>query len=1125
MTQPLSSGAVSYQNAIIRTDYLDGLGRPQQTVSWRAAGYKDLADFTQYNERGKPCRSWLPTVSSSADGSFIPLDDLENLYSARYPDASVYYSTVAYEATPTADICETRAPGAWQGHDGVRTERPVSDATGMLAAMRFTVNSDGALVKSGSYVSGELTATKVTDEDEKVALDFVDKDGHTVLKRSVLCGTDYADTYMVYDIYGNLCYVLPPMASFHIQSMADGTISDTNEWLSKYCYLYKWDYRNRMTEKRLPGCDPIYMVYDKCDQLVYSQDGNQRCNNLWTLSAYDAMGRLAYTAQVTDTRTADQLRQAMATVSPRVSFSASGTVYGYLVTGNATVNSILSVNYYDSYDFITNFASAGGSALAYQAMSGYDGKYVADVPSLSARGMLTGTVTRVLGDTTMLVRSLYYDHHGNVIQSHETNALGGTEHTYSHLTFTGKPLQVMQVHTTADTTMTDVYSYTYDNMERLLTASVSHDGGMAVQLAQNTYNQLGQLYRQYLGMGIDGITFYSYNVRGWTTLVNNSNFRQTLHYQDTYGNATPCFNGNISAMEWREKDAMMASTPTQHHYCYTYDGLNRLTAADYGATDGQEWNGSLVINGDNPVRDYDCTYGYDLNGNLTSLTRKGVRVALAPFDYTYWTYGTIDDLSLTYNGNQLKNATDQSTNVYPYEGLMDFKDGANQRVEYTWDANGNMTMDANKGITRIKYNVLNLPQEITYSDRHIVRYKYAADGRKLRTEYLMSMVPIINRGEDADSPSESDGFLFDGLGLRDPIGGGITPIDSLFIPAETTLMVRDYCGNHIYRDRVLERINNDYGYWADGNWYYYIKDYQGNVRAVINHAGTLKEVNNYYPYGALMGGGTVGNNASFQPYKYGTKELDRQNGLDWYDSQARQQDPLVPRFTTIDPMSEKYYNISPYAYCAGNPIKFVDPTGTEIINGDGNIDEIYRLIRINESYLKHDITEEQRERLTNNITKLNNKLNEAIVTQKIIDDFKATDPDGFEYFNNLKYRDNENEEHILDINVKSGGDLIYMGGKTIYDGFNQETGRMPYDMINVQIFPGFAFLGALAHEFGHVESFAASPLEYYNEVVSNPYNDCQDPTTRNPRISNNAIKWQNRYMYLKNEQFKKRLRK
>ena len=68
-------------------------------------------------------------------------------------------------------------------------------------------------------------------------------------------------------------------------------------------------------------------------------------------------------------------------------------------------------------------------------------------------------------------------------------------------------------------------------------------------------------------------------------------------------------------------------------------------------------------------------------------------------------------------------------------------------------------------------------------------------------------------------------------------------------------------------------------------------------------------------------------NAGVQPYKYGTKELDRQNGLDLYDFEARQQDPMLGRFTTIDPMSEKYYSISPYAYCAGNPVLYGDPSG------------------------------------------------------------------------------------------------------------------------------------------------------------------------------------------------------
>ena len=84
-----------------------------------------------------------------------------------------------------------------------------------------------------------------------------------------------------------------------------------------------------------------------------------------------------------------------------------------------------------------------------------------------------------------------------------------------------------------------------------------------------------------------------------------------------------------------------------------------------------------------------------------------------------------------------------------------------------------------------------------------------------------------------------------------------------------------------------------------------------------------------YSGGALMGGGTV-NNPGIQPYKYGTKELDRQNGLDWYDSQARMYDPLLGRTTTMDPKAEEYYPISPYAWCAANPSLFTDLDGKKI---------------------------------------------------------------------------------------------------------------------------------------------------------------------------------------------------
>ncbi|MBR1727437.1 MAG: hypothetical protein IJ724_12480 [Muribaculaceae bacterium] len=162
----------------------------------------------------------------------------------------------------------------------------------------------------------------------------------------------------------------------------------------------------------------------------------------------------------------------------------------------------------------------------------------------------------------------------------------------------------------------------------------------------------------------------------------------------------------------------------------------------------------------------------------------------------------------------------------------------------------------------------------------------------------------------------------------------------------------DYYGNHVYRDRVLERITNDYGYWAGGNWYYHVKDYQGNVRAVIDGQGTLEEVNNYYPYGALMGGGTV-NNPGIQPYKYGTKELDRQNGLDWYDSQARMYDPLLGRTPTMDPLSEKYYPISPYAWCGGNPILLADLNGQKLVFADGSSRQFQHDFKITQEYLNN----------------------------------------------------------------------------------------------------------------------------------------------------------------------------
>jgi RHS repeat-associated protein len=279
---------------------------------------------------------------------------------------------------------------------------------------------------------------------------------------------------------------------------------------------------------------------------------------------------------------------------------------------------------------------------------------------------------------------------------------------------------------------------------------------------------------------------------------------------------------------------------------------------------------------------------------------------------------------LTYNGNQLKKVTDQCADL-TYTGAMDFKDGANKTVEYLWDANGNMTRDRNKKIWKIKYNVLNLPERIEYMDGHIVLYTYASDGRKLKVEYQISNVGVLElNGIDAGSTM---GLMGGGTIPFNP-PGPLNPPGPIVPPGPTTYLTMDYCGKHVYRNGVLERTMNDYGYQADSTYYYYIKDYQGNMRAVIDQNGALKEINNYYPYGGLMGAASTG----VQPNKYGCKELDRQNGIDWYDFEARYQDPMLPMFTTIDPLAEKAPGISPYAYCAGNPVRYIDPSGNEKLN-------------------------------------------------------------------------------------------------------------------------------------------------------------------------------------------------
>jgi RHS repeat-associated protein len=271
------------------------------------------------------------------------------------------------------------------------------------------------------------------------------------------------------------------------------------------------------------------------------------------------------------------------------------------------------------------------------------------------------------------------------------------------------------------------------------------------------------------------------------------------------------------------------------------------------------------------------------------------------------TFGLVDDLSMTvYDGNRLRKVTD-SAGDQSGSDVMEFKDGYTQPdEEYIYYSNGSLMADYNRNICMIKYNYLTLPQSVQFRYGHRIEYLYDAAGVRHRTRH---------REANHDLNLNYSNW-------------------SLAEPAESDILhttVTDYVGNKIYKNGVLKVILTEEGYIEKENNmfnpYYYLKDHLGNNRIVMNSSGTVVQATNHYPSGTSIAEYPRRTDQGVQPYKFGGKELDRTNGLDFYDFEARAFDPTLMRFTTIDPLAEKYYNISPYAYCANNPLRYIDPTG------------------------------------------------------------------------------------------------------------------------------------------------------------------------------------------------------
>ena len=790
----------SLTNYVSEHSYYDGLGRLVEKVSVNLSPESgvDLLETTSYDAFGHVFQKGKPVALSGNLGNYT--DVTRDHYISDYKEPYAYMEYF-YEKSPLGRKTEERGPGAaWIVQGKKREISYLSNSTkAHLNCLSFELEND-VLSNKSYYPDGTLNVIKQTDEDGRVTYEFKDFLGRLILSRRVFAETD-VDTYYIYDSKGDLAVVLPPEASSRLSSPGNYSCKSAAPLLD-YAYLYSYDEFHRCVSKKLPGADAVAIRYDNMDRPVFIQSGVQKSNNTYTQLVYDQFGRLT--------------RQGDGAYSVRY--------------------------FYDNYDSIPNIA-----ALQYVGKAGYG------IKSENARTLQTGIVVAT-DDGKELYSVCYYDRKGQLVQKRMENSLGGLDCYYYLYTYTGKVQSMLHEHVVGSSKQEEVYTYRYDNADRLQQVLHQLNGGKIVSLKQNIYDKHCRLISQKV---FERETVaYGYNVREWPTGISSTNFRESLSYYDGKNRE---FGGNISAMVWSASDEIL-----KRKYDFTYDRLSRLTSASYSEDNSTNAH-------------YDTRYTYDLMGNMLTLKRNGLQDG--------GIYGLIDDVSFTYKENQLLNAEDKVEDP-TYKDAWNFVDGASENVEYGYDKNGNMVKDLNKGILQITYNSLNLPTSLKMEDGKSISYVYDAQGKKLQASYVTTM------------PSSS--------------------------------MTLDYCDNMIYENGKLAQILVDGGYisFANGEpvYHYYLKDHLGSNRVVVNGTtGDVEQVNHYYPFGGLMAESTNGN---VQRYKYNGKELDRMHGLDWYDYGARWYDGM--RFLTQDPHATDYVDMTPYAYCANNPINAIDTDGKRI---------------------------------------------------------------------------------------------------------------------------------------------------------------------------------------------------
>ncbi len=871
-------------NSIIRTHCYDWLGRNLETVYNKfSPNHKDVVILQGYDHYGRVSETWKPVEFADEDfkdGEYIYYDEVQYEASLFYNDTCPYIRQ-RYEHNPLERKCGILGCGQnWRNNKKNKEIEYLFNNNSINCIEWREIN--GIFENVGNYDTGELSIVKQQDEDGNITYEFSNQQGQKVMYRKCNGDINY-DTYYIYDMMGNLRYILPPAISDYPETIEDG-----NEDIMNYAYIYEYDGRKRCVRKKQPGCAWVLYRYDKSDHVVLMQDGEMRKQGRCFFYGYDKMGRKCVEGTCRNTASFNSFSE----IDLVVAFTGQG-IMGYEVEGMALETpEVLNAYYYDNYSVLsTDFIRADGIKLYGVLFS----DNTINSCQKSPKGLATVTISSVIGEdaaSRFIISANCYDTKNRVVLQASSNIIDGIDKICYTYTFRGSVRTKRIEHILKDKTV-EVYNYSYDHAERLKDVTYSINGKQQ-QLSSYLYDGVGKISQK--NLGDQNIISYKYNIKDWISEINSASFNEKLFFEESNGSNVSIpsyYNGNIGGLE--------LGIDGQKQACvYQYDQIGQLTSSNY-------------VGSVNSEQCHSTEYEYDKNGNVTYLQRNSlVNDVLQPISKLYFTY----------DGNQLIDVRNTATaNIQKGESTIGGYSNS-QTGGRTYNSRGSVIKEEDKDIVSIDYNILNLPQSITFKNGNKISYLYSGQGEKLQVVYKVAptMVTSIAVAMDIANTLAPQAYSYDTL---------------------------RYCGNMVYRNDTLLRVLNDEGFATPNNQdytlHYFIKDHLSNVRIVADTHGNVEQTNDYYPFGSVINGSK---NTEMQPYKYNGKELDRMNGLDWYDYGARMYESDAIRWGQVDPLCEKKPDITPYAYCSNNPILRIDPTGEYDFEGTIGKNTYYPVIAV-----------------------------------------------------------------------------------------------------------------------------------------------------------------------------------